>query len=238
MQLSRGWGGLILFWAVVVALGGIGTGTLQVLGSPSAERSPVHGNDAASTTVEFASLVPLTPFAVAPAAADVVAAPDRVEEAAAPNAQEASPEPVAMARSETTAVADRGALTPDPPAASFDGGKAVADEAPNAVNESARPAARVPEKRLHLRIARDSKLCPDTTCYKWRLINQRAKSPRAATIDLAKLHLAPSLREAAENGDIQLIVDAVEHHRTIHGRDMIIFQATNLAGVLPPEAIP
>jgi hypothetical protein len=237
MQLSRGWYGLILFWAVVVALGGIGAGALQVLGSPGAERSPVHDNVADSTTIEFASLVPLTSFAVAPAAADVVAAPDRLEAAAAPNAQEASPEPVAMARSETTAVADHVAFTPDS-AAAFDGGKAVATEAPNALNEGARPTARLREKRLHLRIARDSNLCPNTTCYKWRVINQRAKSPRAATIDLAKLHLAPSLREAAENGDIQLIVDAVEHHRTIHGRDIIIFEATSLAGVLPPEATP
>lgn len=236
MQPSRGWCGLILFWAVVVALGGVGAGALQVLGSPSTERSRVHGNGADGTTVEFASLVPLTPFAVAPAAADVVAAPDRLEEAVAPNAQEASPEPVAMARSETTPVADHGAFIPAAQAAAFDGGEAVATETSKAVNEGARPAATLREKRLHLRIARDSKLCPNTTCYKWRLINQRAKSPRAATIDLAKLHLAPRLREAAENGDIQLIVDAVEHHRTIHGRDIIIFEATNLAGVLPPEA--
>jgi hypothetical protein len=255
MRLSRGWYGLIFFWTAFVSVCTIGAATLQVLGSPDPFERSARNIDINPTTVEFALHVPL--IAVA-AAADVAAkAPGRPEEAAdfvdnvpqtrfagvsvsdvaskapdhpeesAPATQETSPEPVVMAASETMAAVDQDASA----AASHTGAlerSAVADE------KAARTTAPVPEKKLHLRIARDSKLCPQTTCYKWRLISQHSKAPRAATIDLAQLRLAPGLREAAENGDVQLIVDVVEHHKTIKGRDTVIFEATNLAGVLPP----
>jgi hypothetical protein len=260
MRLSRGWYGLILFWTAVVSVCTIGAGTLQMLGSPGPEERSARNNDVGSTTVEFALGVPLVPFAVA-AAADVarpelaaelvdsvpqtrfvvasvtdVAAgtPDHSDEASTPTAQEASPEPVVMAASETTAAVDQDASMAASHTEAFERSMAVAGEISKAANEAARTAALVPEKKLHLRIARDSKLCPQTTCYKWRLISQHSKAPRAATIDLAQLRLAPGLREAAENGDVQLIVDVVEHHKTIKGRDTVIFEATTLAGVLPP----
>lgn len=252
MRLSRGWYGLILFWTGIVSVCAIGAGTLQMLGSPGAQRS-ARNSDVDPTTVEFALRVPLVSSAVAAAAYvarpeeaaeyvdsvpltrvavasgtdAAVRTPDHPDEASTATAQEAAPEPVVMAASDTTAAVDQDAPIAASHTEAFERSMAVAGEA-------ARTTAAVPEKRLHLRIARDSKLCPQTTCYKWRLISQHSKAPRAATIDLAQLRLAPGLREAAENGDVQLIVDAVEHHKTINGRDTVIFEATNLAGVLPP----
>ena len=252
MRLSRGWYGLILFWTGIVSVCAIGAGTLQMLGSPGAQRS-ARNSDVYPTTVEFAlrvplvssavaaaanvarpeeaaeyvDSVPLTRVAVASATDAAVRTPDHPDEASTATAQEAAQEPVVMAASDTTAAVDQDAPIAASHTEAFERSMAVAGEA-------ARTTAAVPEKRLHLRIARDSKLCPQTTCYKWRLISQHSKAPRAATIDLAQLRLAPGLREAAENGDVQLLVDAVEHHKTINGRDTVIFEATNLAGVLPP----
>ncbi len=258
MRLSRGWYGLILFWTGVVSVCAIGVGTLQVLGSSDPEQRSARNNHVDPTMVEVALRVPRVPVAVA-AAADVagkapdrpdeaadfvdsvpltrfavasvsdvpVKAPDHPEEASATTAQEA------WAASETTAAVDQDASAAASHTDAFER-SAFADEKAKAANEAARTTAPVPEKKLHLRIARDSKLCPQTTCYKWRLISQHSKAPRAATIDLAQLRLAPGLREAAENGDVQLIVDVVEHHKTVKGRDTVIFEATNLAGVLPP----
>ena len=238
MRLSRGWCALLLFWAGVVSLCGIGAGTLQVLGSPSPEARPAQENHADLTPIEFASVVPPTSPAVLPATALAVGASGRLEEASAPNAQEVSPEPVAMAASEPTARANQDAVTPGSQAAPSQVDTAVTNEKPNTANEGARPEAPLPEKRLHLRIVRDNKLCPNTTCYKWHLINQRSKALRAATIDLAQLHLAPGLREAVENGDVQLLIDAVEHHKTINGRDVVVIVATSVAGVTPHDSSP
>jgi hypothetical protein len=229
MRLSRGWCALLLFWAGVVSLCGIGAGTLQVLGSPSPEAGPTQENHADLTPLEFVSVVPPTSLAVLPAAALAVGASGRPEEAAAPNA---------MAASEPTAAANQDAVAPGSLAAPSQVDTAVANEKPSTVNEGARPEAPLPEKRLHLRIVRDNKLCPNTTCYKWHLINQRSKALRAATIDLAQLHLAPGLREAVENGDVQLLIDAVEHHKMINGRDVVVIVATSVAGVTPHDTSP
>ena len=80
-----------------------------------------------------------------------------------------------------------------------------------------------------------TKLCPKIVCYKWHLVTQRAKLPRAATIDLAQLRLAPSLREATENGQVDLIINAVERRK---GRENVIFVATSLFGVMPHDETP
>ncbi len=95
-----------------------------------------------------------------------------------------------------------------------------------------------PEKTRLLRITRDHKLCPQTVCYKWHLVTQRAKLPRGATIDLAQLRLAPSLREATENGKVDLIINATEHHEAASGRGIVIFVATSLFGVTPHDEAP
>ena len=217
MRLSRGWWALLLFWAGVVSLCGIGAGTLQVLGSPSAEERPAQANQADPTP----GVVPSSSSAAVPATDLAVEAPGH---------------PVVMAVSEPIAAAHQDAFAPGSPTAGFQTATAAANENVTAANEGARPETTPSEKKLHLRIVRDSKLCPKTTCYKWRVINQRSKPPRAATIDLAQLHLAPGLREAAENGDVQLLIDAVEHHKMINGRDVIIIVATGLTGVTPHDA--
>ena len=59
----------------------------------------------------------------------------------------------------------------------------------------------------------------------------------AATIDLAQLRLAPSLREATENGKVDLIINATELERR-QGRENVIFVATSLYGVTPHDETP
>ena len=93
----------------------------------------------------------------------------------------------------------------------------------------------MPDRTLHLRVVRDSAHCPQTTCYRWHVLGRRIKPPHPATLDLASLRLAPSIRDAAEKGQVELIIDAVEHHKTIHGRDSIILVATSLTGVTPHD---
>jgi hypothetical protein len=98
------------------------------------------------------------------------------------------------------------------------------------------PNAASPQlQRLKLRVARDPARCPKAVCYKWHLISQRRKPPRHATVDLARLQLAPGLRASVDKGDTDLIVEAEEQHRTMHGRDTVILVATDLAGVRPHD---
>jgi hypothetical protein len=195
-----------------------------------AAKAPDRPEEAA----DYVDSVPLTRFAVASVGDVALKAPDHPDEASVPVTQQTSPEAVVMAAPETAAAVDQDASMAASHIEAFERSMVVADDKTKTANEAAHATVPAPGKTLHLRIARDSKLCPQTTCYKWRLISQHSKAPRAATIDLAQLRLAPGLREAAENGDVQLIVDAVEHHKTINGRDTVIFEATNLAGVLPP----
>ena len=126
----------------------------------------------------------------------------------------------------------------------------VPDPTPSASEESepapeppviSRPAPAAPLEilasgpQLQLRITRDSRRCPITPCYKWHLVKRHAKPPRDATIDLARLDLAPSLQSAVDKGEIDLFIEAIEHHRMVNGRDTVIFIATSLAGVTPND---
>jgi hypothetical protein len=52
-------------------------------------------------------------------------------------------------------------------------------------------------------------------------------------VDISKLRLAPVLRQAAEKGEIELIIDASERRETLNGRPVVIYVATSLAGVTP-----
>jgi hypothetical protein len=54
-------------------------------------------------------------------------------------------------------------------------------------------------------------------------------------VDLAGLRLPPNLRGGVDKGDIDLIIEAIEQHRKIDGRDTLIFVATKLSGVTPNE---
>ena len=165
----------------------------------------------------------------------------QMDRAPAPVLQEASPEPKTTVALETTDAPDKRdnvQLTPvshvvlsapDVTAVSD-----LLDEANGTGSHEAEKAG----KKLRLRVARDRRHCPGTTCLTWRLLKQRGGAPRAARIDLAGLHLAPDLRDAAEKGKVELIVDAVEQHETIKGRHMVILVATDLTGVRPHEGRP
>ncbi len=137
-----------------------------------------------------------------------------------------------MASLEFTGVMDRDKFTMDPQPAASSQGITVA-EATAGTSEDVRSKARPPAREVHLRIVGDSNLCSKSACSKWHVI--RAKQPHSAMIDLARLRLAPSLREAVANGEVELIIDAVERHKTIHGRDVVTIVPMNLAGVMPHE---
>jgi hypothetical protein len=110
----------------------------------------------------------------------------------------------------------------------------VPTEPPAEAKDTIRQEAPPPPRQLHLRIFRDSEHCPKTACYKWHVLGRHTKLP-PATLELAELRLAPSIRQAAESGKVELIVDAVEQHKTIRGRDRVAIVATSLAGVTPHE---
>ena len=233
MRLSRGWCGLILFWAGIATFGGVGAGILQMIGPPIPIDISAQDERADSIFIEFASRVPVA-VSVAALAAPIVTSD--VDKTSAPVAREASPESVTMVASETTS-------SMDPGAAPFDAWTVVPyfrtpvaiDRNEAGAGAGARQEASLPEKTRLLPITRDQKRCPKIVCYKWHLVTQRAKPPRAATIDLAQLRLAPSLREATENGQVDLIINAVERRK---GRENVIFVATSLYGVMPHDETP
>ena len=87
-----------------------------------------------------------------------------------------------------------------------------------------------------LRITRDTERCPVVVCYRYHLVTERRKLPRHALVDLASLHLAPDLRSRVDRAHIDLLIEAVEHRKTINGRETQVFVATNLAGVTPHDS--
>ncbi len=228
MRLSRGWRDLALFWAGIGVLGGVGAGILEMMGPPASIENSAQDERADAISFEFADRVPVAFSAVA--AADET--PSDVDETAAPPAREASPGAGTMVAHGTTS-------SVDPGPAPFDAWTVipyqrmpVASADRIETNAGARQEAPLSEKTRLLRITRDHKLCPKTVCYKWHLVTQRAKLPRAATIDLAQLRLAPSLREATESGQVELIINAVERRK---GRENVTFVATSLYGVMPHD---
>jgi hypothetical protein len=236
MRLSRGWRGLVLFWAGIVAFGGVGAGILQMTGPPVPSDTSAQDERADPTFVEFASRVPMAiPVATEAAAVET---PGDVDKTSALPAGEASPEPEMMVASEST-------NSMDPDVAPFDAWTVTPYlrmpgpiKGRNETSAGTPQEEPLPEKTRLLRITRDHKLCPQTICYKWHLVTQRARLPRGATIDLAQLRLAPSLREATENGKVDLIINATEHHKAAAGRGNVIFVATSLFGVTPHDESP
>ena len=227
MRVSRGWRELALSWAGIAVLGGAGAGILEMMGPPALIDDSAQDKRADLIPFEFADNGPVALSAVAPAET-----PSDVDKTAASRAQEGSREAGIMVARETTSSMDPGGAT-------FDAWTVIpyqpmpgAIEDRNETKASARHDAPPPEKTRLLRITRDHKLCPKVVCYKWRLVTQRANLPRAATIDLAQLRLAPSLREATEKGQVELIINAVERRK---GRENVTFVATSLYGVTPHD---
>ncbi len=89
---------------------------------------------------------------------------------------------------------------------------------------------------VHLRVARAPRKCHRAACRAsaWKVLNHGdANLPRHAKLKLHGLRLAPTLREAAERGEIDLLIDAKPEQRTVHGRKVLEFVATQLTGVTP-----
>ena len=89
---------------------------------------------------------------------------------------------------------------------------------------------------VHLRVARVSRTCHRAACRAsaWKVLNQaQANLPRHAKLKLQALRLAPTLREAAERGEIDLLIDAKPERRTVRGRKVLELVATQLTGVTP-----
>jgi hypothetical protein len=165
----------------------------------------------------------------------------QIDRASSPDPQAALPEPKTMVALETTAAPekrDNVQITPISHTVLAEPDVTVVGDSLDEANGAASHEVEKAGKKLHLRVARDRRHCPGTTCLAWHLLKQRGRAPRAARIDLAGLHLAPDLREAAEKGKVELMVDAVEQHETIKGRNMVILVATDLTGVRPREGRP
>lgn len=208
MRPSRGWYRLLYCWLAIVSLSGLGIGTLEILGPPFPAERPMQRNDKAST--QIASLVPIATTTIAPASAPAVAVPDELTEASA---------------------------SPDPPQPSAPA--VMAAREPAVPIEASQPAQRDPlppaDPIVQLRLTHDDKVCAKTACLRWHMAQPHAKPPPAAALDFARLRLAPGLREAAETGEVDLIVEAIEHRRTVNGRDSVVLVPTNLAAVIPRE---
>ena len=230
MRLSRGWRELILFWVGIAALGGVGAGILQSIGPPD----PIDNSAQDERAIDF----------VDPRRADGVCC---CRGRGRRNAERRG-QGLGTMRVKPRRVSGNGCARPksmDPDAAPFDSWTVmpylrmpVAIDGGSETGAGTRQAAPRPEKTRLLRITRDHKLCPKVVCYKWHLVTQRAKLPRGATIDLAKLRLAPSLREATEKGKVDLIINATERHKPASGGGNVIFVATSLYGVTPHDETP
>jgi hypothetical protein len=234
MQLSRGWYGLLFFWTAVVVLCGAGAGALQVLGPPTSARTSALVPLADPVLAEFAERVPATslpPASVSEPAFEVADAGAKTADAA-PRAETGPPAMLLAAA--TIPLADHEPAPPDTEVAAREPDEPVATDAGHEARQPAKQDPQPPARKLHLRIVRDDGRCPQKACYKWHVLDRRQKLPHA-TLDLATLRLAPSIRQAVENGEAELIVDAVEQHKTIHGHDRVVIVATNLAGVMPHD---
>jgi hypothetical protein len=246
MRLSRGWFGLAGFWFAVVGVCLTGAGALEMLGAPRQDRELLVGTVDPAVS-EFVALVPATmiPHEAALAAPVEVAAAeaDEAEPAVAQTEPAAAqPEPAVVQAEPAVAIASlqpRIVAAPDrevPAGATASDPDPFAAPEPDATDNGVRAHHRSHRqtRRLHIRIVRSDTPCASGVCTQWRVIRQRAK-PDAAPIDIARLHLAPSLRAAAEGGEVELVVNAVERHATIKGRDTVVISATSLAGVTPHD---
>jgi hypothetical protein len=244
MQLSRGWGALIIFWVWVVSFCGFGAVTLQFLGPPfpSASSVQARSSDVAPerletlATVASSSAVPAsTPMFEAPR--EPVASAPQSDDVATADTREAQSQPVLPVPVSVTVPSYHVSITPE---IQIPLTEPAPEQSPHAASSAsdARERQPPPGKKVQLRVGRDSKSCPNATCLRWHLVQQRSKPPRGASLDLARLRLAPDLREAAEAGKVELIVDAVEQHKSIRGRDSVTFVATDLAGVTSHEKEP
>lgn len=216
--------------------------------SDAAVETPAKPEDAGS--VPPAGAVPVAQAPV-PAPSDAaVEAPREAVEAAPPQAAEAAPEPAVTAATEPTPPAS--VQPADQPAPATEATVILASIQPTAPqaaathppiaalgdSEGVRREVPPPRKTVLLRVTRDTKACPTAPCLRWHVVQRHAKPQRASSLDFARLRLAPGLRQAAEGGEVELYIDAIEEHRTVKGRENIVYVATSLAGVTPHDKSP
>ncbi len=220
MRLSRGWRRLLLSWAGAVSLCIASAGILEILGR---DGRTALDQQVIADSIQSASVVPAT------IRVDPPAPPPLITETATP------PEPAPVLAVESMASRDSGVQSDPQPVTPA----SVANVSPPGRQETKR---KTPDtisrqgKRMNLRVTRDWKRCPVVVCYRYHLVTERLKLPRHAVVDLAGLRLAPNLRAGVDKGDIDLLIEAVEHRRTINGREKPVFIATNLSGVTPHDS--
>jgi hypothetical protein len=222
MRLSRGWRRLLLSWAGAVALCITSAGILEVLAPFGRDGRTALDQRTITDFIQSAKVVPAT------VRVDPPAPPPPVMETAAPTESAPVVAFETMTPRDNVVEPDPQSVTPVP----------AANASPPNRQETKRSRARTASlqgRRLNLRITRDTERCPVVVCYRYHWVTDRLKLPRHALVDLAGLSLAPHLRTGVDKGDVDLLIEAVEQHRTIRGRETPIFVATNLAGVTPHD---
>jgi hypothetical protein len=214
---------LLVSWGAAVSLCVISAGILGVRGPRTGVEETALQQQSLPGAIPTAKITPATAAADAQATAEPALVAIEVQMVK----DEGNPRTDLPPKTSTPAVTQlAAAATPPVPA--------VIQPAAEAKNDAAGTAAR-DEKHLNLRITRDSERCPKVVCYRWHLVTQRLKPPPYTKVDLAGLRLAPSLRRGVDNGDIDLIIEAVAQRKTINGHDTLVFVATNLSGVTPHD---
>lgn len=215
MQLSRGWWKALLSWAVAVSLCVVSGGIFRLVVPVTQDDAAAVEQYALPTASRHVDTDSGTGSAQRPGIALALADSAAPAATLASDARDASP-------------SRHGTAVLSAPLAGDGGETERAAAAPMTHNQ---------DKRLNLRITRDSERCPKVICYKWHLVTQRRlKPPRYTKVELAGLRLAPGLRRKVDKGNIDLLIDAVPQHRTINGHDTLVFVAINLAGVTPHDA--
>jgi hypothetical protein len=107
--------------------------------------------------------------------------------------------------------------------------RAVTDPAPNLPL----PPEPVPESRRasHFRIVKVT--CAKEPCSKWHVTNLKTKKKFHANVDLASLRLAPSIADAANTAEVELLVTGEETVKVVKGKRHTTIHAEHLDGVMP-----
>jgi hypothetical protein len=95
------------------------------------------------------------------------------------------------------------------------------------------PPEPVPEPRRtsHFRIVKAP--CAKAPCSRWRVTNLATKKKFHANVDLAGLKLAPSIADAADTADVELLVTGEETVKVVKGKRHTNIHADHLHGVKP-----
>jgi hypothetical protein len=95
------------------------------------------------------------------------------------------------------------------------------------------PPEPVPEPRRasHFRIVKAP--CAKGPCSRWHVTNLSTKKKFHANVDLAGLKLAPSIEEAANTAEVELLVTGEQTVKVVKGKRQTTIHAEQLDGVMP-----